>query len=570
MTAPHWTPGKIALVLLPTALLSLLAVSLKDRATTERLFVDTTYYFLMGTVLCWGGTYLHAARDWRRETVRAWAKENWPGLLIALGVTVVVGLAVQPALRILSDEANLVGTSKNFFASKTATFTVSGKNYYDSYWDIDVAIDRRPTLFPFLVSLVHSACGYSYRNAFVVNLLALPAFLLVAYRLAKSLGGETFAVVASLLVAAHPITMLSVRSGGFDFLATCFGLLVIKSLLDYVRDVSPARLAILWLNLCLFAEIRYETALFIVPVVALLLAFRLLSWATLRPYAFVYALTPAYLMPRLWQAILRGNVPEQEPGTVTFSVEHFLHNAHEYFEPILSPAQSYPAHSAVLIGLGLVGCLLWSFWLVGHLRAHDGKLPQVRFSIFVVAWMLLQATITFSYVWGRAQFPSAARLVMTMDTFFAFAAAWALTRLLRRWRPFVSVLLAASLLLAEVPVAAQHRMLNRLTQTRESAAEWSFFESLHEKRILIVTDRPNHFTIMDYGAVSFETAQSDPYLFVAFSRRLFQDVYVIQQIELSTNAPLPGYDIWPTRKLEPVLEFQNDANVLVRISRLAR
>jgi len=570
VTAPHWTPGKIALVLLPTALLILLAVSLRDVATTQRLFVDGTYYFLLATVLCWAGTYLHAARDCRRETARAWAKENWPGLLIALAVTVVVGLAVQPALRMLSDEANLVGTSKNFFASKTATFTVSGKNYYDSYWDIDVAIDRRPTLFPFLVSLVHSACGYSYKNVFVFNLLLLPAFLLVAYRLAKSLGGETFAVVASLLVAAHPITMISVRSGGFDFLATCFGLLVIKSLLDYVREVSPARLAILWMNLCLFAEIRYETALFIPPVVGLLLLFGMLSRATLRPYAFVYALTPAYLLPRIWQAILRGNVPEQEPGTVTFSVENFLHNAHEYFQPILSPSESYPAHSAILIGLGLLGCLTWLHWLFRRVRAHDGKLPQVRFAVFVIAWMLLQATIAFTYVWGRAQYPSSARLVMAIDTFFAFAAAWALTHFLQRWKPFVAVLLAAALLLAEVPVAAQHRMQNRLTQTRESAAEWSFFESLHEKRILIVTDRPNHFTIMDYGAMSFETARRDPYLFIAWSRRLFQDIYVIQQIQLSTNAPLPGYDIWPTRKLDAVLEFQNDANVLVRISRLAR
>ena len=206
MNEPIWTPGKIALVLLPTALLTLLVISVTDTSYTQQLFVNTTYYFLLATVLCWAGTYLHAARDVRRESVVAWVKENWPGLVIALGVTLVAWLAVHPALRILSDEANLVGTSKNFWANKTATFTVSGKNYYDSYWDIDVAIDRRPTLFPFLVSLVHALCGYSYKNAFLFNLMVLPAFVLVSYRLAKSLGGETFAIVASLLVVAHPIT----------------------------------------------------------------------------------------------------------------------------------------------------------------------------------------------------------------------------------------------------------------------------------------------------------------------------------------------------------------------------
>ncbi len=113
-------------------------------------------------------------------------------------------------------------------------------------------------------------------------------------------------------------------------------------------------------------------------------------------------------------------------------------------------------------------------------------------------------------------------------------------------------------------------MLNRLTQTRESAATWRFFERLEEKRILIVTDRPNHFTIMDYGAMSFESARRDPYLFTALERRLFQDIYVIQQIRLSTNEALPRYAMWADRKLDPVYEFQNDADVLVRISRVAR
>ena len=88
-------------------------------------------------------------------------------------------------------------------------------------------------------------------------------------------------------------------------------------------------------------------------------------------------------------------------------------------------------------------------------------------------------------------------------------------------------------------------MLNRLTQTRETATAWRFFESLHEKRILIVTDRPDLFTIMEYGAMSFDSARQDPFIFDAFARHLFYDIYVVQQIRLSTNSPLPGYDIWP-------------------------
>ncbi|HEY6726782.1 MAG TPA: hypothetical protein VI197_22265 [Polyangiaceae bacterium] len=569
MTKRRRTPRKGALVVLLAALLVVLVVSTRDITTTRWFFVDTTYYFLTATVLCWAGTYLHSARDLRWPAVVVWVRENWPGLLLAITITAIAGLAVEPGLRVLSDEANLVGTSKNFFASKSATFTISGKNYYGSYWDIDVAIDRRPTLFPFLVSWVHAVSGYAYSNVFVFNLLLLPAFVLVAYRLCKSLGGESFAVVASLFVVAHPITLITVRSGAFDFCAAFFALLVLKSVLDYCRQQHPAKLAILWMNLCMFAEVRYESALFIAPVVLLLLLFKMLSWSMLRPYAFIYALTPAYLLPRLWQSLLRGNVPEQEPGTISFSIANFVANAHEYFEPILAPSHAYPAHSAIVIALGVVGCLQWARWLTGRVRARDWDAPQLRFAVFVVAWMALQVIVVFSYVWGRAQYPSAARLTIAIDIFFSFAAAWLLTLALARSKPHVPFLLAAALVVMQLPIASQHRMMNRLTQTRESATTWRFFERLQEKRILIVSDRPNHFTIMDYGAMSFETAKRDPYLFTAFERRLFHDIYVIQQLRLSTREPLPGYEIWPTRKLDAVLEFQNDADVLVRVSRLA-
>ena len=569
MNKPVWTPAKITLVLLPTALLTLLVISLVQPSYTEPLFVHTSYYFLMATVLCWAGTYLYAAREVRWATVVTWARENWPGLVTALAVTIVAGLAIHPALRMLSDEAGLVGTSKNLWASRTATFTVSGKYYYDSYWDIAVAVDQRPPLFPFLVSLVHVLLGYSYKNVFLFNLTVLPAFVLVSYRLAKGMGGETFAIVAALLVVAHPITLLSSRSGGFDFFAAFFALLVIKSLLEQCREPTPERLAVLWMNLCMFAEIRYETGLFIPPVVALLLLFRMVTWSALRPFAFIYVLTPAYLMPRIWQAVFRGSVPEQDPGAIVFGFKNFFDNACDYFKPILSPFASQPAHAAIVIALGFVGCILWLRWLYRRLLARDWKAPHLRFAVLVMAWMLVQAILVFSYVWGRAMHPASARLVIAIDSFFAFPAAWILTLWLRRWRPLVTVLLAAAVVAFYLPVASQHRMLNRLTQTREAATTWPFFESLHTKRIIVVTDRPGLYTIMEYGAMDFETARHDPVIFDALAHGLFYDIYLVQQISLTTNEPLPAYDIWPTRSRQTLLEFQNDANVMVRISRLA-
>jgi hypothetical protein len=105
----------------------------------------------------------------------------------------------------------------------------------------------------------------------------------------------------------------------------------------------------------------------------------------------------------VWQALLLGNVPEQDPGTVTFSLDNFLRNAREYFDPLLSPFESHPAHSALLIGLGLLGALQWLRWLLRRVRARQWQLSELRFALGVSAWMLLQGVSSFTDVWGRAQ-----------------------------------------------------------------------------------------------------------------------------------------------------------------------
>lgn len=560
-----WTPQNIVLVLLPVLSLTLL---LGESKYVEPMFIHSTYYLLLFLVSAWVTVYLISARSLTKAELWEWAKENKAGLILAAVVTVVTAVTVQPALRILSDETNLLGTSKNFFFLKTATFTVSGKYYYDAFWDGGVIIDRRPSLYPFLVSLLHVARGYTHTNAFLLNLLVLPVFVLISYRLAKTLGGELMGVAAALLVSAQPITLISVRSGGFDFLAAFFAVLVVKSFLDHSRDPSADRLAVLWMNVCMFAEIRYETGLFIAPVVFFLLVFRLAKLEYLRPYRIIYALTPAFLLPRVWQSIIRGNVPEQDPGAITFSVGNLITNTTNYLKPLASPFDNKTSHAAFVLALGLVGLALALRWMIKRLQSEERSTPELRFSIMVAGWMFLQLIIVFTYVWGRPEHPASARLIIAIDTFFSFLAAWAVTAIFKRRRPVLATVVCAGLFAMYVPVAAQARLINELTLTREAATTWRFFESLHEKRILIVTDRPGLYTVMNYGAVDFEQAKRDPTLVEGLFRRLYYDIYLIQQIDLGAGRVLPQFEIWPGQPRVPVLEFQNDANTTVRISRL--
>jgi hypothetical protein len=299
-----------------------------------------------------------------------------------------------------------------------------------------------------------------------------------------------------------------------------------------------------------------------------LLVFGLAKLDYLRPYRIIYALTPAFLLPRIWQSIVRGNVPEQDPGAITFSVGNLITNTTNYLKPLASPFDNKTSHAAFVLALGLIGLALAVRWMSRHLQPRERATPEFRFSLMVAGWMLLQLIIVFTYVWGRPEHPASARLIIAIDTFFSFLAAWAVTAIFKRRRPVLATVVCAGLFAMYVPVAAQARLINELTLTREAATTWRFFESLHEKRILIVAERPGLYTVMNYGAVDFEEAKRDHTLLEGLFRHLYYDIYLIQQIDLANGRVLPQYEIWSGQPRVPVLEFQNDANATVRISRL--
>jgi two-component sensor histidine kinase len=75
---------------------------------------------------------------------------------------------------------------------------------------------------------------------------------------------------------------------------------------------------------------------------------------------------------------------------------------------------------------------------------------------------------------------------------------------------------------------------------------------------------------MDYGTMEIAAAKQNNELLTELNRRLFNDLYVIQEIDLETKKPKPDFEIWPDTPKEPLLEFQNDASSMVRISKIKR
>jgi hypothetical protein len=570
--------GSAALFVPPLVAAGLLAATLRHRSYNEPFFVHSAYYVLfallaidMGVRLSGPGSVALAGR---------WLNEHVRGIVVTGAISIVVVLAVEPAFRVLADEANLVGVSKNLFFQRTANFAVTGKWYFDNYWNIEEVTDRRPALFPFFVSLMHTVRGYHPENAFHVNAIVFVLFVFTSYRLAKSLGGEVFGVAAAIAVAVNPNVLVAARSAGFDFISTFLILTVVRSFLGYATDRSPPRLARLTLDLCFLANVRYESWALLAVVAVLLFAFRLVRRADVRGYGFVYSLVPLFLLPRYWQSIAKAADAEQPLSASLFSVSSFRQNVGDYLRPVLHPLDLDGPHSPLLMILAAGGCALLLFQVARGVRAKTLAPHHVQVAVLVAVLLGLEGVICFSYNWGKPQHAASARLFLWLDTFVSFAAAWLLTVVATRvaalratasGRPgaVATWLVCAVLFAMHVPAASEARFINALLLTRQAAETWRFFDRLGQKRILILSDRPGLFTIMNYGAVDITTADSAGLLF-ELSRHLYADIYLVQEVDLATGRPRPAFAVWPDVAKETVYEFQNTDVDSIRIARVKR
>ena len=110
--------GGLWLVVPPLVAGALLSSSLQHRELNERYFIHSTYYVLFALLAVYAGVRLSG----EMPSPRAWVKDNWAGIAVSALVSVVVVWAVAPAFRVLADEANLVGVSKNLFLSDSCIF----------------------------------------------------------------------------------------------------------------------------------------------------------------------------------------------------------------------------------------------------------------------------------------------------------------------------------------------------------------------------------------------------------------------------------------------------------------
>ena len=321
------------------------------------------------------------------------------GVVAGLALSLPSALRRESGFRLLWDETVVHSTSLSMQRNRSAEMPMMALPKADGLEPVATAVDKRPPLFPFLVSLLHGARGPREENGQLLN-KGLRQALLLFTAVAFVLGGVPLpaAAAALTLLMALPILAWASSSGGIDLLAACAVLWFLrlfaqawekKDLAGFLLCLAPAAAA---------AYSRYEVIAIVLPALALLL------WRLKRKFLAEAAAALACLLVLLAPLVAllleaRASFVEAGGGPL-FSLSNVPINANGYFEELVLGNWHDPFLAwACLAMLALLAGTAWF------------RKPGV-FAAALGAASLFQLTLVLLYFAGHPFHVASARLYL--------------------------------------------------------------------------------------------------------------------------------------------------------------
>jgi len=525
------------------------------------------YYIVFALVSLWAWTIIKTYINYRGD-IRAYLKKYRKGVVISLLLTIVIFLSVTPSFRVLSDETNLLAVSKSMVYEKRVDNVTMGKWYYDSFYPINREMQKRPLVFPFFASILHTFLGYRPENLFLLNAIALFAFFLLIYIAFKNRLGEVWAASALLLVASQPIVIQDAASGGFDFLAALFLLIVFMALQWFLKDPTALKFQLLWVTLLMVANIRYEGIAIFAIVILFLSFFRYIKLKFFRDgSSLAYLLTPLILAINIWPTLLEKNHFETTTEKA-FSIKYLVDNSAHFLRSFLDYRFFLP-YAGIVNAVGFFALLYFGWRFI--FRRLPGERRDRHLIVISAVCMLVMWVLYASFYNGTVDHPTCARYYAIFCISLSVLALLLMHHLaFFRKNALYALALCALMLVIYHPVSVQDRFSRTQLLPREYRFVMEFLKKAdkEDKSFLVITDRPGQYTVHNFGAVNFDLANSDNSLYSELSNHLYEKIYVIQEILYATGKPTTGTELDSRYSLETLTESQHSDTCFTRISKV--
>lgn len=564
------------LVLILVAVFSLVLGLFGQRWFNVAALLDQWGYWVVAVLAM---TWLYLATVVVRHQARGiWDRLGWKGL----SWVVVAGLFLvsrEPAeFKIVMDEPMLMARSQGMHVHRSTaiparSYTVAGvKEYWGGYED------KRPLLFPFILSLVHDTTGYRVENVFWLNKVLVFVLLILAWQLGRRLdlrfGGEMMV----LWLCGWPILAQNACGGGFEVFNLLLVLLFCAAVWQFLARSDYDTEAFLLCSCLLLAHTRYESVLYLLVFAGIWLMRSIINrrWSL----SWFAAISPLFLVPVLWQRSLFSSSAGESAWEFRGGDHHafgidFIRSNLEHACRFLVMPNAELAGSAFFGALGILALVALVFCLIRAILLKSPMEPGFKAACWTVGGVLLGVVVLLNYHWGQLDDPVASRLVLPLVGAMGIAICAIRPLMLSTVHMGRLILTVFALWIAgyALPVMNQHRYSQNNIHT--AIFQWAHEEIAHTgaKSPLIISYHERLWSVYGFQAMSLaEAALRLPQIELHRRIRTFDDVFVIQHMidDFSTRqkTPLGGNRFVDGVELETVVERSFYPFNLIRISRI--
>ncbi len=533
--------------LLLLLLTSALAVVLGFRTFTPIQAIKVVqwggYWLILAAVVAFAVVLVRSLRD-IGPTVRNW-RDWWAPLAVGVLAATFLHLHEPHGFKVVADEVVLQSTAKQMHFNREVGVVLRGYEYAGNFTVLTTYVDKRPLLYPFLVSVVHDLSGFRPANGFVLNAGLSFALMLLLLLTGRRMAGWGAGIALVLLVATIPLVAQNACGGGFELLNLVMIVLTLwLGMRAAERPEDDDRLGAFVLAGVLLAQVRYESALFVVPVGATVGYLWWRQRAVRLPWTLLLApllLVPLPLLLNVFKVSAAMWQLNDVPGSDTpFALKYFYDNVGHALNFFLSVTGAQGNSLLVAIG-GALGVGFFVLVLYREHRVMFRERPAVAVLAIFLLGLLAHTFFMLCYFWGKWDDPVIRRLSLPAHLLLVLALAFVWPRIVghrRRWE-----ILSGVALVYLVALTIPHNAMHRFTQDNLAAraTNWlgGHIRALGSQSALAIDQNSNvQWFLYDKASVSVDAIARRPEGFLMhFRNRSFAHFLVVQRLspELSTG-----------------------------------
>jgi hypothetical protein len=502
---------------------------------------------------------------------------DWASIaVVLLGGTVLI-VHESFGFKIVMDEVMLAGTSMSMHFNRNVITPMRGGDIQGAFVILGGNLDKRQLFFPFLVSILHDVTGYRPENAFVLNVILTFVFLGLVYATGRKLAGRHAGWLGVALFAGLPLLAQNSTGGGFELLNIVMILATMLLGARFIERRDKPSLTALCYSGMLMAQVRYESAIFLLPVAGIILwvwwreGRVILSWP-------VMAIPPLMIHTALhtrifdiasssWQ--LQSKPEFSKPFSLSYIPKNVSHALGFFFGKPTDQPNSY-----VLSALGCIALVFFLLLVAKKLKMLSAESPISAATVFFTAGFAAQLGLMMCYFWG--QFDDAIIRRLSLPTHL-----WMVVAILAVLPQFPKPAVIKTLfgivilgILAQgVPSMAAHAYNQEYLAGLETAWRRQFIADQPRKDYLVIDNDSSLWIAHLVSATTVEAAtKRRPDLAFFMRTHTYSNIYVFQRylIDADTGKMTlrEGDDLGPDFVLEPVRSERLLTLTQTRISRL--